>query len=88
MKELISYFLDIRNKGININEAGKILFPLCLKKIKLNKLFLIIGIFQDNEDYKVWKQESLKKLAEGKREKYKSDSNLGIEFFKIIIKQI
>ncbi len=38
--------------------------------------------------YKVWKQESLKKLAEGKREKYKSDSNLGIEFFKIIIKQI
>ncbi len=34
MKELISYFLDIRNKGININEAGKILFPLCLKKNK------------------------------------------------------
>nr|WP_253301710.1 hypothetical protein [Spiroplasma endosymbiont of Phyllotreta cruciferae] len=46
---------------------------------------MIIGIFQDITDYEIWKTESVKRTAEGKRAKHRTDVGLGIRFFKIII---
>ncbi|QCO23969.1 Spiroplasmavirus-related protein [Spiroplasma melliferum] len=73
--------------------ASGIIIPISLKKpiVKkgfnfFNRFFIMrIGIFQDIADYEIWKTESIKRTAEGKRAKHRSDVGLGIRFFKIII---
>nr|WP_253301694.1 hypothetical protein [Spiroplasma endosymbiont of Phyllotreta cruciferae] len=73
--------------------ASGIIIPISLKKPTakkglnfFNRFFIMrIGIFQDIADYEIWKTESVKKTAEGKRAKHRSDVGLGIRFFKIII---
>ncbi|KAI92357.1 hypothetical protein [Spiroplasma melliferum] len=73
--------------------ASGIIIPISLKKpiVKkginfFNRFFIMrIGIFQDITDYEIWKTESVKRTAEGKRAKHRSDVGLGIRFFKIII---
>ena len=73
--------------------ASGIIIPISLKKPItkkgfnfFNRFFIMrIGIFQDITDYEIWKTESVKRTAEGKRAKHRSDVGLGIRFFKIII---
>ncbi len=73
--------------------ASGIIIPISLKKPTakkglnfFNRFFIMrIGIFQDITDYEIWKTESVKRTAEGKRTKHRSDVGLGIQFFKIII---
>ncbi len=73
--------------------ASGIIIPISLKKPIskkgfnfFNLLFIMrIGIFQDITDYEIWKTKSVERTAEGKISKHKSDVDLGIRFFKIII---
>nr|WP_253301638.1 hypothetical protein [Spiroplasma endosymbiont of Phyllotreta cruciferae] len=73
--------------------SGIIIIPISLKKPTakkglnfFNRFFIMrIGIFQDITDYEIWKTESVKRTAEGKCAKHRSDVGLGIQFFKIII---
>lgn len=90
--------LTAQRKGMIWNEfrelSTAVVIPLHLKKPRVfsfmrpifPKSFIFnFAVFQDIDDFEIWRVEAVKRIVEGKKLKSKSNDALGIHFFKIII---